>query len=422
MIGRATGTVLGAGAGLVRASLPGVAAGTGVTITSGTARVRGVVRAVSTGAATIVTAASTDGIVAGDGVSADPGALRFPLGMQLLGRAVDAAGEPLDGKPLATAMRARLALAAPRADERVAVAHPFWTGVKCIDGLLTFGRGARIGIFGTPGAGKSTLLRMLAGSADADAVVAGLIGERGREAAEWIARCNERTTIVSATSDRSAGERIAAAHAAVAQARVLRSRGLHVLLILDSLARYAGALRDVAVACGEPVGRAGFPAGVFSDMARLLEVAGETQDGSVTLVATVLSEGADENDPLSEAARSLLDGHIVLSAALAHAGRFPAIDVLSSASRTMANVTCATHLAGARAVRSALATLAHTADARSLGLPLADPAALAAQALEPALEAFLRQGEISIKPGPVLDELRSLADILEERSWTSQPT
>lgn len=413
--------MLEAHAGFVRAGLPGAAAGDGVEVYAGPSRLRGVIRAVSRDSATIVLSDSIDGIVPGDEVRVAPEALTMPLGMGILGRVIDGSGRPLDAKGPLRSRLMRVETGAPPPDERVAVSSMFWTGIKAIDGLLPFGRGARIGVFGQPGAGKSTLLSLLSKGAHSDAVVVGLIGERGREAAEWMQRCNGRMTVVCASSDRSAAERIAAGRAAVAQAGALRALGLNVLLIIDSLARYGAALREVAVASGEPVGRGGFPAGVFAQLARLVETAGCTRRGSVTMVATVLCDGPADGDPLSEAARSLLDGHIVLSQTLANAGRYPAIDVLASASRTIGQVASPEQLRAARTVREALAALAQSADARSLGLPIADPGTLRAQAGEASIEAFVRQGELCIKPAVTLADLASLADILEERSWTSQP-
>jgi ATP synthase in type III secretion protein N len=284
----------------------------------------------------------------------------------------------------------RIELCVPDPSQRVDVVTPFWTGVRAIDGLLTLGRGARIGIFGSPGAGKSSLLEAIADACAADAVVAGLVGERGREARRWIDRCDRRTTVVCATSDRSASERIRAAVVAASQANALRERGLHVLLVLDSLARFASALRENAVAAGETTGRAGFPPSVFAELARFVEVAGALRHGSVTLLASVLNDG-DDRDPVSEAARALLDGHIALSDHLAHEGRFPAIDVPASASRTMTSVVGADHVAAAATVRAALAALDRTRDARSLGIESSDPDVLAAIAAEEKLERFLRQ-------------------------------
>ena len=243
-------------------------------------------------------------------------------------------------------------------------------------------------------------------------MVLALVGERGREAQRWLERIDARTTIVCATSDRSASERLRAADVAMSQAETLRARGLHVLLVIDSLARLVAANRERRTALREPVGRGGYPAGVWADLARYLERAGNDARGSITLFATVLSDGADERDPLSEAARSLLDGHIALSATLAGAGRFPAVDVLASASRTMSAVVDADHLREAARVRAALALLAETKDVRELGLGTSfDPDLAAAVAAEPHLEAFLR----SSHPAPFAStraDLRAVAALV----------
>ncbi len=312
------------------------------------------------------------------------------LGTCAFGRVIDARGAALDGKPPLRGRCVTLELRAPPPNERAPVCVPLWTGVRAIDGLLTFGRGARIGIFGAPGAGKTTLLEAIARGCAADAIVVALVGERGREAQTWIERCDCRTTIVCATGDRPADERMSAAQVAVAHAAALCERGLHVLLVVDSLARFAAAVRELSVANGESVGRGGYPPSVFAKMAALLEVAGSFASGSITLVATVLNDG-DERDPVSDAARSLLDGHVELAARLAQGGRFPAVDVAASASRTMDAVTHAGHAGAARAIRRAIVSLDRAAEARALGLEPSDPSTRAAIAIEDRLEAFLRQ-------------------------------
>lgn len=295
---------------------------------------------------------------------------------------------------------------------RAAVCEPFWSGVRAIDALLTLGRGARVGIFGGPGLGKSTLLETIVRGAAADAVVLALVGERGREAHRWYASSDRRTTIVCATSDRPASERVGAANSAFARAEMLARRGLHVLLVLDSLARFAFAVRDMAIARGEAVGRAGFPPSVFAEMARLLERAGSFETGSITAVATVLSDGEDR-DPVSEAARSLLDGHVQLCPRRAHAGHFPAIDLLASSSRTMSEVVDRAHLRSAATVRAALALLEASRDARAVGIEPADPATRRAIEAEPVLDALLRQGWAPEPPERALEALARTADTLE---------
>ena len=339
------------------------------------------------------------------------------LGTCALGRAIDPSGAPLDGGPPLCGRRVALLRAAPLPHERVPVDRPFWSGVRAIDGLLTLGRGARVGIFGAPGSGKSTLLESLVSGCTADAVVVGLCGERGREAQRWIERRDARTTVVCSTSDRPAKERIACVEVAFAHAAALRDRGLHVAFVLDSLARFAAALRETATARGESVGRGGYPASVFAQLARFLEVAGPLRGGSITLIATVLSDG-DDRDPVSDAARSLLDGHLQLSPRLAAAGRFPAIDVPASASRTMEAVAEPAQRRNAGAVRAALALLDRIDDARALGILPEGAAGARIVAAEPALEAFLRQGDRPSAPALTLAMLAELADTLEGPIWT----
>lgn len=328
------------------------------------------------------------------------------LGTTLLGHSI---GPPF-GKSAA------IAAPVPAPHERVAVGEPFWTGIRALDGPLAFGRGARLGIFGSPGAGKSTLLEAIVAGSSADATVVALVGERGREAERWLRRVGPRTTVICATSDRSAEERLGAAELAFAQAHALRARGLHVLLVLDSLARVAAAARDLAVARGEPIGRAGFPASVVSTQARLLECAGPTAAGSITLVASVLSEGAFEHDPVAEAARAALDGHVVLSARLAAAGWFPAVDLPASASRTLDEVATPAQRTAARRLRAAVAALEAARDARSLGLDpgAGDPTLARAIAAEGRIAAFLRQPEGPAQPAETLMLMSEIADSLDD--------
>jgi FliI/YscN family ATPase len=361
--------------------------------------------------ALIATHDAVDGVTAGDAVAIDPAALTMPLGMELLGRAIDSHGAPLDGGVPLRGRAKTLAVSAAAPSQRRPIDTPFWTGIRAIDALLTIGRGARIGIFGPPGCGKSTLLHLLMRGAFADAVVVALVGERGREAEEWMRLCPQHASVVCATGDRSAAQRVHAARVAIAQAHTLRSRGLHVLLILDSLARLCAALREVAIASGESAGRGGYPPSVFADLARLVEIPGNALRGSITMVATVLSEG-DDRDPVGDAVRSLLDGHIALSPKLAHAGRFPAIDLLGSVSRTMTDVAGAAHVEDARITRAAIAVLAQTEDARSLGIAPVEPGALRAIAAEGEIESLLRQGKAPVAPAHSLTELAALADTL----------
>ncbi|HYZ16597.1 MAG TPA: hypothetical protein VE591_09360 [Candidatus Acidoferrum sp.] len=412
MIGRPQGKIIASRGHVLEAELPLVPIGAGVRVIGETVRLAARVAALHGSRAILAPFGSIDRIASGDRVEADPSALALPLGTALLGRAIAPDGAPLDSGPVPRVRRVAVEPTSHAVGQRRPCVDVCWTGVRAIDGPLAFGRGARIGLFGAAGAGKSTLLEAVVRGADVDAVVVGLIGERGREAERWLARIDSRTTIVCATSDRAPAERLRGAEVAFAQADALRARGLDVLLVVDSLARTCAAARELALAVGEPSGRGGYPPGVFAILARLLERAGVVGEGSVTLLATVLSDGPDEHDPVSEAARAALDGHVVLSEGLARAGRFPAIDVVRSASRTLAEVASPPHLHGARVLRSALAALEDSRDARSLGLDPAagDPFLARCVALEPELERFLRQDPLPSSPDRTLTELLALTD------------
>jgi FliI/YscN family ATPase len=391
----ACGRVVALRAGVVDAAMPPLPHGAAVCVEVRDGVRAGTVCASGPGSVTIRLRGSLAGITCGARVREELGVIHAP-GVAGLGRCIEA----------------ETPFAFP-ALERAPVDRPLFIGVRAVDALLTIGRGARIGIFGSPGAGKSTLLETIVRGTEADAVVVALIGERGREAQEWRERLDARTSIVCATSDRPAAVRVTAAEAATAQAAALAARGLHVLLVLDSLARVAAALRELAIDEGERVGRAGYPPSVFAALARLCERAGSFRCGSVTMIATVLTDG-DDRDPVSEAARSLLDGHIALSPDLARAGRYPAIDVPASASRTMHAVAGPAHAAAAQRVRAALALLAATAEARALGLDSPDPRVQAALAAEASLEGLLRQGREPVVGAASLEAVRQTADILGE--------
>jgi type III secretion protein N (ATPase) len=282
--------------------------------------------------------------------------LRIPHGEALLGRVVDGFCRPLDGKPLDAPAIHDVHGEVPPPLDRPIVREPFATGIRAIDGLLTMGVGQRVGVFAGPGVGKTSLLAAIANNAAVDAVVVGLIGERGREVREFMRDgiapgMRDKSVVVVATSDRPAAERIKSAHVACAVAESLRARGKQVLLVLDSLTRFARALREVGLAAGEPPARRGFPPSVFAALPQLIERAGGDARGAITAFYTVLAEGALNSDPVSEEAMSLLDGHLVLSGELAAAGHYPAIDVLASRSRVMHNVRAANELAQATHVR-----------------------------------------------------------------------
>lgn len=237
---------------------------------------------------------------------------------------------------------------APAATERPRIATALPTGVRAIDGLLTMGRGQRIGVFAGPGCGKTTLMAAIARGCDADVIIFGLIGERGRELNEFLEHelddaLVKRTIIVCATSDRTSMERSRAAFTATAIAEAFRARGLRVLLLIDSLTRFARAQREIGLAAGEPPARGGYTPSVYTMLPRLIERAGNTPQGSITAMYTVLVDGESASDPIGDEAKSLLDGHILLTRKLAEQGHYPAIDVLASISRVMSNVTDAGH-------------------------------------------------------------------------------
>ncbi len=394
--------------GLLVARLPRAAIGDGVTIEGG---VTGEVRRVDGALAHVALHGAVEGIAAGASVCIDSSTKRAALGTCAFGRAIDARCRPLDGGPPLRGRSVSIEASAPA--RRAPVVAPLWSGIRAIDALLTLGVGSRTGIFGPPGAGKTMMLETLARGCAADAVVLALVGERGREAQSWIARCDSRTTVVCAGSDRPAAERLRCVRVALAHACALRERRLDVLVLLDSLARTAAALRELAVANGESTGRGGFPPSVFAELARIVEVGGAAREGSITLIATVLDDG-DERDPVSDAARSLLDGHLQLSPLLARAGRFPALDIPASTSRTMQYVAEPRHLRAAGIVRAALAGLERTADARALGIGVEDEALRHAVRCERRLEAFLRQNACPHDPLETLAMLLDLARDLEE--------
>ncbi len=408
--GTRIGRVISAVNDVLEVTLPLARVGQGVRIRPrGVPSIPAVVTRIDERRVRLAAFAPLTGISIGDIVESDTSANVLELGTSLLGCAIDAAGHALNGMSPLRGRRTSIVPQPIGVGERTTVSEPFWTGIRAIDGLLTIGRGARIGIFGAPGAGKSTLMEMLMRGARADAVVVGLIGERGREAAHWMQSITRHTTLVVVPSDRSAAERVRGAHVALAQASELRRRGLNVLVILDSLARFCTAARELALANGEAVGRGGYPPSVFNDMARLLERGGNFTTGSITLVATVLSDGADEREPLSDAARAALDGHIALSTALARAGIYPAIDVLASTSRTMNDVVSRDQRRAAERFRRRLSLLAQTKDARDLGLAAMTSELMTAIAASDATDAFLRQTEAAAPPQETLDALFAVA-------------
>ncbi|WP_414639636.1 flagellar protein export ATPase FliI [Aquabacterium sp.] len=299
----------------------------------------------------------------------------LPVGSGLLGRVVNAQGEPLDRKgPLHHVRSEPLARRPINAMERDPVRQPLDTGVRAINAMLTVGRGQRIGLFAGSGVGKSVLLGMMARYTQADVIVVGLIGERGREVKEFIEDILgeeglARSVVVAAPADAPPLTRMQGASYATAVAEHFRDQGLHVLLLMDSLTRYAMAQREIALAIGEPPATKGYPPSCFAKLPQLVERSGNGLNGhgSITAFYTVLSEGDDQQDPIADAARAILDGHIVLSRELAESGHFPAIDIERSASRVMHNVAESQHIDDARRFRQLWSRYSKARDLIQLG-------------------------------------------------------
>ena len=342
----------------------------------------------------------TAGIRPGDPIVGRGGALTVRAGDALLGRVIDGLGQPIDGLPPPDTDRI-VPLRPPALNpmDREPVRTAIGTGVRAIDALLTCGRGQRIGVFGGSGVGKSTLLGMMARGTEADVVVLGLIGERGREVRSFLEhdlgpRGRERSVVVVSTSDSPPLARQRAAYTATAIAEAFREAGRHVLLMMDSITRFAMAQREIGLAAGEPPTAKGYPPSVFARLPGLLERAGAVRGrGSITAFYTVLVDGDDHNEPIADAVRGILDGHVVLSRDLAARSHYPAIDVLPSVSRTMPQVTSPEHRARAAQVRDWLAALRDNDDLISVGAYVAgsNPRLDAAIAKREAIARFLCQ-------------------------------
>jgi type III secretion protein N (ATPase) len=324
-----------------------------------------------------------------------------PCAEGLLGRVLDGLGRPLDGPAPPGLDPYPLDRSPPSVIHRAEIDTALSVGVRAIDALMTLGRGQRVGLFAGPGVGKSTLLDQLASGTSADVVVRCLVGERGREVRAAIAGgVSERVVLVAATSDQPSLVRLRAPLVATAIAEWFRDRGADVLLLVDSLTRFARAQRELGLEIGEPPTRHGYPPSVFSALPRLLERAGPGIRGSITALHTVLVAGGDErDDPIADEARSLLDGHIILGAEVGARGRWPAIDVGRSLSRVMSDVVTAEHIRHAQRVRESIATHERARELIALGAyePGTDDSTDRAIAAHEEIEAFLRQrrGEIA---------------------------
>jgi flagellum-specific ATP synthase len=365
-----------------------------------------------------MTLSATRGIQYGDRVQASGSVPSLAVGEQMQGRLLDALGQPLDGLPLPR-VRSMWPLdgAAPTPMSRKSILEPLQTGVRVVDGLLTVGRGQRVGIFGGSGVGKSTLIGMMTRNTAADITVVGLVGERGREVREFVEDSlgeegRKRSVVLVSTSDESPLLRMRAALAATAVAEYFAARGKHVLLVLDSLTRYAMAAREVGLAAGEPPASKGYTPSVFTRLAKLVERAGNFECGSVTAFYTVLMEGDDQQDPIVDAVRSFVDGHIVLSRDLAAAGQYPPVAVLDSLSRLMPAVTTREHREQAARARRLLATFARSEDLIRIGAykPGSDIELDRAIAVMPLLRSFMEQqsGEL-VRLNDSISMLREMA-------------
>lgn len=334
-------------------------------------------------------------------LSTDHGAEKaLPVGPQLLGRVLDAQGRPLDGFPLPTAEKAGLFTPVLNPLHRDPIRNVLDVGVRAINGLLTVGRGQRMGLFAGSGVGKSVLLGMMARFTSADVIVVGLIGERGREVKDFIENIlgedgRKRAVVVAAPADVSPVLRMQGAVYATRIAEDFRDRGFNVLLIMDSLTRFAMAQREVSLAIGEPPATKGYPPSVFARLPALVERTGNglPGGGSITAFYTVLTEGDDQQDPVADSARAILDGHIVLSRRLAEAGHYPAIDIEASISRAMTELISHEQYRRVQRFKQMLSAYQRNRDLVSVGayVPGSDPLLDQAIRLYPALEAFLHQ-------------------------------
>jgi len=354
----------------------------------------------------------TDGLQLGDPIIARRAEALVEAGPQLLGRVLDGFGRPIDGRgPIQGDAHYDLYRTPPGPLEREPISEPLITGIRAIDGLLTCGKGQRIGIFGGSGVGKSTLLGAMSRHNSADVSVIALVGERNREVRDFLehelsAEGLKRSVVVVATSDRPAPLRIRAAFVALAVSEYFRDRGASVLLVMDSVTRLAMAQREIGLAAGEPPSQKGYTPSVFNMLPRIFERAGNFSKGSITGFFTVLVEGDDFNEPICDAVRSILDGHIILSRQLGSAGHYPAIDVLDSVSRLANRLSKPEDRDAAVKIRDALATYRRAEDLINLGAYASgtNPKLDAVIRLRPQLLSFLKQDAAARAP---LEETRT---------------
>jgi flagellum-specific ATP synthase len=354
----------------------------------------------------------TVGVSRGDEVTCDSSLQTVPVGHSLLGRVINGLGVPIDGGgPFHVEQYAPLIRTGPLATTRRRIDEPIGTGIRAIDAMLTAGLGQRLGIFAGTGVGKSVLMGMITRYTSADVVVVGLVGERGREVGDFLAKDLgpqglKRSVVVVSTSDESPVLRVRACFLATAVAEYFRDQGKNVLLLMDSLTRMAMAQRQIGLAAGEPPATKGYPPSVFAMLPQLLERSGRTEQGSITGFYTVLVEGDDITEPIADATRGILDGHIWLSRALANRAHYPAISVLDSISRVMPDVVTRDHIAAAQAVKRTLATWQDIEDLVNIGAYAAgtNPQFDLAVFGKPLIDEFLRQ---RVEEGVSFDQART---------------
>lgn len=382
-------------------------------------RRRAEVVAVSPGVLTAMPLDRVDALAAGVPVVSTGESMRVPVGASLLGRVLDATGAPIDGKgPLGATVSVGVDNDPPSPLQRARIDTPLSVGVRVLDTLTTVGRGQRLGLFAGSGVGKSSLLSMIARGTDAEISVIALVGERGREVREFLEddlgeEGLRRSVVVVSTADQPALLRARAAFTATRMAEWFRDRGSHTVLMMDSLTRVAMAQREIGLSVGEPPATRGYPPSVFGMLARLLERAGTSDRGSITGIYSVLVDGDDHNEPVADAVRSILDGHVVLDRALATRGHFPSVDVLESISRVATKVIDSDQRERATTLRSVLAARRAVRDLIDVGAyqPGADPLVDAALAHADAIDAFLRQGVG--EPAPAAESWRRLGDLTQ---------
>ncbi|MCG2798513.1 MAG: FliI/YscN family ATPase [Cellulomonas sp.] len=403
----------------------GAAVGGLVTIGEGADAVLAEVVASGEGTVRCMPLGPVAGLRAGTPVRPCGDGLRVPVGDGLLGRVVDGLGRPMDGKgPLRDVTWRSIEGHAPHPLERSRVAEPLDLGVRVLDTLVTVGQGQRIGLFAGSGVGKSSLLSMIARGTDAEVSVIALVGERGREVREFLEddlgpEGLARSVVVVATSDEPPLVRLRSAFVATRIAEHLRDQGRNAVLMMDSLTRVAMAQREIGLSVGEPPATRGYPPSTFSLLARLLERAGTGPTGSVTGIYTVLVDGDDHNEPIADAARSILDGHVVLERSLAVAGHFPAVDALGSISRVANRVTTPAQRRAATRLRSVMAARQQASDLLDVGAYVtgSNPLVDTAVAHGDEINAFLRQG--IDEPAPAAQSWQHLNALVERLAVAS---